>query len=296
MMTTDPETDVGLALRLFEVDPAGAVSHFIASCRRWRWTDRWPDFTAHTSESGLRDILHLDPITRHSYEKPRGYPGDADLLDYLYDFDEVTTRSKKQLSPQAAAVCEAVWNSVEPESVRWRRQYLAGAINHAANAGLSVLSIACGHMRELDLLPATPRVPIAALDQDPESLAVLGERHPLVGLHQASIKELLLNRTKVTSAGLVYSAGLFDYLDDRAATRLIRTLWDLTEHRLIVANFAPYPTNLGSIELAMDWHLIYRSEDEMRALWEAAIPGAGYDLEIFRDPVGGVVYTVGHRR
>ena len=32
----------------------------------------------------ISKLLHQDPCTHHSFTKPRGYPGDADLLDFFY--------------------------------------------------------------------------------------------------------------------------------------------------------------------------------------------------------------------
>ncbi len=295
MVIASPESDVELSIDLLETEPNGGAAHFLASCRRWRWTDQWSEFDKAVRSSGLLDTLHLDPITRHSYSKPRGYPGDAVLLDYLYDFEGAATKARSLLCPGGAAVSQAVWNNVEAQSVRWRRDYLAREIRQAAANGLSVLSVAAGHMRELDILQAEPRVPVAALDQDASSLEVVTERHPYVTAHHTTIVDVLVGRTDICGAGLVYSAGLFDYLEDRAAVRLVRKLWDLTGVRLIVANFAPYPVNLGSMELVMDWHLTYRNESEMRALWELALPEGRFELEVFRDPVGGVVYTAGNR-
>ena len=40
----------------------------------------------------------------------------------------------------------------------------------------------------------------------------------------------------------------------------------------------------------MDWNLTYRHERDMLALWASAIPSQQAETEVFRDPLGAVVY------
>jgi extracellular factor (EF) 3-hydroxypalmitic acid methyl ester biosynthesis protein len=295
-VTESPTADVLESIELFSgPDPFAGIAHFMASCRRWRFTDAWEDFSTQSRSRGLLDIIHLDPISRHAFVKPRGFPGDAGLLDYLYDFDGAATSAQSALSDVGKAVSEAVWSSVEPACVRWRREFLASELRHAQALGLNVLSVASGHMREIDLLESTDHLQISALDIDALALNELNDRHPFVSIFHANIKNLLSGSIDVPGAGLVYAAGLLDYLDDATATKLVSALWDKSSRRLILANFAPYPVNLGSIELAMEWHLIYRTEADMRRLFSEALSQSSGSLRIFRDPLGGVVYAVADR-
>ncbi|MGO8190128.1 hypothetical protein AB9F38_36180, partial [Rhizobium leguminosarum] len=39
--------------------------------------------------SQVAHYLHQDPLTRWSFEKPRGYSGDARLLDFIYGRPEI---------------------------------------------------------------------------------------------------------------------------------------------------------------------------------------------------------------
>jgi SAM-dependent methyltransferase len=70
------------------------------------------------------------------------------------------------------------------------------------------------------------------------------------------------------SFDLVYTAGLMDYLSDRLAARLIKTLAKLLNPggRLIVTNFVPGIVERGYMEAIMDWTLKYRTPDELERL------------------------------
>jgi len=47
-----------------------------------QWSERArPIYLAHS----LRSLLVQEPCTRHAFDKPRGYAGDACLLDYIYE-------------------------------------------------------------------------------------------------------------------------------------------------------------------------------------------------------------------
>ncbi|HMC88466.1 MAG TPA: hypothetical protein VKI17_02915, partial [Gemmataceae bacterium] len=43
----------------------------------------WQEFKQHCLEHPIRELLHQDPLTRRAFTKPRGYPGDAMLLDLI---------------------------------------------------------------------------------------------------------------------------------------------------------------------------------------------------------------------
>lgn len=69
---------------------------------------------------------------------------------------------------------------------------------------------------------------------------------------------------------LIYSAGLYDYLETPVAERLPQVLFDLLNPggQLLYANFAPDIPAVGYIEEIMDWWLIYRDAAQTLALPE----------------------------
>jgi extracellular factor (EF) 3-hydroxypalmitic acid methyl ester biosynthesis protein len=85
---------------------------------------------------------------------------------------------------------------------------------------------------------------------------------------------------------LIYSAGLCDYLPDKALETLFRRLHALLnpDGLLTIGNFAPNSHGRGF----MDWSLIYRDEADLIRVAEEALPKARY--KTFRDAPGNVAY------
>ena len=69
---------------------------------------------------------------------------------------------------------------------------------------------------------------------------------------------------------LIYSAGLFDYFTDPvaqiAATQLYKAL--KPGGKLVIGNFSITSPNIAVMDLALDWKLIYRSENNLTKLYD----------------------------
>jgi len=86
---------------------------------------------------------------------------------------------------------------------------------------------------------------------------------------------------------LVWSAGLFDYLEDRFATILLRKMWRWTAPggSMVVGNFHKGHRGRAYIEWCGDWILIHRSAEDLRALAQrAGIPDLAIRIEY--EPLG----------
>jgi extracellular factor (EF) 3-hydroxypalmitic acid methyl ester biosynthesis protein len=245
----------------------------------------------------VRMFLHEEPFTRHAYEKPRGYPGDAALLDLIYR--DVPYRGP--LSSLGANL--HTWTDTQPAciSVKERRQILANLIDRLAlqRQKPRILSVACGHLREAQASDAVRRGAIeelVAVDQDPESLAVVAREqgHLRVTPVNASIRRLLAAPTAYGSFDFVYAAGLYDYLADPVAEALTSALLRALRPNgiLLVANFAPDLRDIGYMEAIMGWHLIYRDEQAMNRVVADADSRLVRRQHTFRDLAGNVVYLM----
>ena len=247
-------------------------------------------------EHPLAALMHQDPFVRRAYEKPRGYPGDAGILDLIYG----AVAPPADTTPLGRALYAYDTRSPGCQSVRDRCDILVDAIDEAAaraDGGARVLSVACGHLREAQRSAAVRDGGVAvfhALDQDAESVALLGREHVPLGVTPVlgSVRDVLTRRVTFSGLTLAYAAGLYDYLPTPVAASLTARLFAMLAPggRVLVANFCPNLVDIGVMESFMAWRLIYRDESEMAEI-AAAVPGAEVARQrTFRDPGGNVVY------
>ena len=245
----------------------------------------------------IREVAQKCPVTLRNFIKPRGYAGDAVTLDYIYGILTDQTKAPEGL---AAQVYDATLRSECVSAVRFRRAELARLADQAAENFKSprVLSIAAGHLREFELSEAAQSGKIGewvAFDQDPESLDVVSNSYSnkIARTVNGNIVDLISGRMKFSNFHLTYAAGLFDYLPDQAARRLIQLMCEATEPggKVMVANFMPDIQCVGHMEAYMDWTLIYRTEEELLSLFSKVKGVSIARTEIKTDPDRNIAFV-----
>lgn len=252
------------------------------------------DAAALAKAHALHGLVRQDPFTQRAAAKPRGYAGDAVMMDYIYD-----AQAPAGTTALGQALLGCTSRSGMGLSVQYRRVLLRSLIDDvvATHGQGRVLSVAAGHCRELrGSLVQSPAFDgeFVALDQDAESCAQVAQdqaAHRVRVRHQG-VRDLLAlpADSSLGHFDLVYSAGLYDYLPDGLARRLTQRLLALLrpQGRLLVANFLPGGCGRGYQELFMDWTLILRDEAQMRQL---ALDAGARQLRSFVDPHRNVVYV-----
>jgi extracellular factor (EF) 3-hydroxypalmitic acid methyl ester biosynthesis protein len=241
----------------------------LASTRSALTPAEWQSAATAFAADRVHALLLSDPYTAGAFRKSRGYAGDADTLDFVYRFREAppdTTelgRRLLQITTDVPIAC----------AVRARTRYLSDRIAavRAAKPDAVIVSIACGHMRELEgLEPETVSSGrIYGLDHDEQTLVRLTRLHAgAVTPRNASVRQMLAQAESVPRADLIYASGLFDYLDDRVAGLLIRRLRArlLPQGSLLVTNLTARNDEIGYMEAMMDWWMVYRDEEGLRRL------------------------------
>lgn len=255
--------------------------------------ERWVEHDCLTHP--IREVIHRDPFTARAFSKPRGYPGDAVMLDYIY-------HGGASVSAEGigARIHQYTTNGPSPRAVRFRRDLLAKRIGEIAQefSQPHVLAIAAGHLREAEICPSVREGRIGrfvAVDQDAESLATITQDYACYGIEtvSASVKDILSGQRTFNNFHFVYAAGLFDYLAEPVAKRLVRSMLRMLVPggRLLIANFLPDIEDVGYMESFMDWHLIFRTEAELLGVFSAVPRDEIGNVELSRDPYDNIAFA-----
>ncbi len=255
----------------------------------------WKSWTNACRSHRLCELLHEDPFTKRAFRKPRGYAGDAELLDYIYGVEEMWPRR---------IVCNWRESSITRPIHRLPRAYARARVYCEALDRVAeeqeyphVLSLAAGHLREVLLSAAIKRRQLGrmlALDADAASMSRVAESYGCYGVetYVASIRTLFGNKLNLARFDLVYSTGLFDYLQASTSRRLVATMFNMLNPggRVVVANFLPGVRDVGYMEVFMDWHLIFRTRHEMMEM-TAEIPESQiHSIRIFAEENQNIIF------
>jgi hypothetical protein len=271
----------------------------LAHLRNTLEPDTWRALAAAVRKDGaLGDLVYQDFLTRRALDKPRGYAGDAVMMDYLYGI-HAYREAAAQASDTGRAICRYIQRRPAGQSVRIRREHIARLIDEIALAtpGADVLAVASGHLREAELSTALRSGRLGrfvALDADAESLREVDAQYSHLGVEtvHASVRHLLARRVTAGRFDFVYAAGLYDYLGDSVGAALTARLFDLTKPggQLLIANFTPRCPDRAYMEAFMEWDLIYRDEFEMTGLLAHVPPAEIATYDLYSDTSGSIVY------
>jgi len=248
-------------------------------------SESWPQTRAELRQHTLYNVLLEDPYTGRSARRPRGYPGDAALIDIIYD-----KASPEPMTRRGREVFNVAIEFQASEGVRQRRAYAETLVTKAWAEGKRILVLACGHFREGDTLIGKDITNITLVDQDEESLAVIRRNHGDGPDLQAAnvVRYLRAAVARGDQFDLIYTLGLTDYLEDRTMDLLHRLAKaSLAPNGVfLLANFLPGHLSVGWMDAVMDWQLIYRDEAELTAFADAI----GLAARTWRDETDSIVF------
>lgn len=233
------------------------------------------------SELVITPELRAGPIWDRSYAKPLGYPGDYQVMNYVYDWDREGDSTYGQLIHRLGldvAECIGTRMDVVIDTV------MRIAELKQPGSSARILSLGSGPAREVGQIfqkteNGSTKIEYTLVDQEEQALQYAYENnYPAATCHRAgaSINCLNLSFTDILRGNLsdprafgqdmVYSVGLFDYLKDRRARALASSLFDLVKPGglLVLGNMNKCDmSNLWPMECLTDWRLYYRDDADM---------------------------------
>ncbi len=216
------------------------------------------------------DAVSEKTIQGFILQKPYGYSGDFQIIEKIYrkEISQDPNLSKWDHFAQSQKACIALRN---------RKQYLIHLLKNLekidkSNSPKWVLNVASGPLRDLYEFFCGPNkglIDFDCVDHDQEAVAYASELceefMDHINIHLANIFRFRIKK----QYRLIWSAGLFDYLDDRKFRYLLKRLLPLLDKKngeLVIGNFSTYNPSRIYMELIGDWFLIHRSADELASL------------------------------
>jgi hypothetical protein len=71
--------------------------------RREEKPETWAPYAHACLDHPVRNLLHQDPFTYRAFSRPRGYAGDAVMMDYIYGLGEAT-EAAREATPLGRAI------------------------------------------------------------------------------------------------------------------------------------------------------------------------------------------------
>lgn len=182
MTDAEPGSHVATASQLFLTQVAeqltsGAVHEAMQNLILWLRCQKiahpkgqWSALASDCLKHPIATLLHQDPLTRRTFQKPKGYAGDATMLDLIYSMED-DSFLPSFASPMTEAMFRFTASAPASRAVCARRRIIADLIDQVSDqmACPRILSIAAGHLREAALSQALrdKRIKeLIALDQD----------------------------------------------------------------------------------------------------------------------------------
>ncbi len=241
------------------------------------------------AQQDLHPLIMTTPFAHRAFHKPLDYAGDYEMVNMIWRNDYEGSTIYAQLINKLQLQFDAA--VAHRNRIRILTERLIQVCNKAKGLGrpAKILNIGCGPAIEIQNFIETYSLlefaDFTLLDFNQETLInteekiqsllqnktkkpqldfVLKSVHTL--LKQATSKEFQFEH--IETYDLVYCAGLFDYLSDKACAQLLKIFFKWTSPSGVILCTNVHPNNgaLYWMEHLLEWRLIYRNEDDMSKL------------------------------
>ncbi len=230
-----------------------------------------------------RDFIRLGRYNRHVIDKPFGYQGDFLIIDEIYKNHPSTVGMERCMDNYFLKTAASTATRNRKEDFK---RHLASFAAGFKGRNLKILDLASGPCTDIvEMFEETPEVrkdlTVDCLDHDQHSIDY-AQKKIVSKPYESQVRFFQKNAIKLALAkniknyisekyDLVFSTGLFDYLDEKISTRLIHNLKELLTPggMLIISNYRDKWSNASRhfMEWGGDWELVYRTEDDFQKVF-----------------------------
>lgn len=221
--------------------------------------------------SFLKSLFHdeflAETIHGYVYRKPLGYAGDFRLIDMIYTRHLSGHKSYKRWD-------RYFHHNIATGAVRNRKDFFKQQLSrkmHGRQTPLHLLNVASGPARDLyelygrvepDMLVTT------CVDIDANAIAFASGLCSPYGEQITFHQKNILRFSSAEKYDVIWSAGLFDYFEDRLFVIALKRLLTMLRPggEILIGNFSEYNPSRGYMELFGEWFLIHRSREKLISL------------------------------
>lgn len=215
-------------------------------------------------QSLFDDEFLAETMHGYVYRKPLGYAGDFRLIDMIYTGHrtdhQAYERWDRYFHYQAAT-----------DAVRNRKDFFKQQLLHKLSgrkAPLHLLNVASGPARDLYELYAMidpDMLVTTCVDIDADAIAFASGLCSPYATQISFYQKNILRFSSAEKYDVIWSAGLFDYFEDRLFVMALKRLLTLLRPggEILVGNFSEHNPSRGYMELFGEWFLIHRSREEL---------------------------------
>ncbi|HKK73601.1 MAG TPA: class I SAM-dependent methyltransferase [Saprospiraceae bacterium] len=234
----------------------------------------------------MENLLPKSSNLGWAQRKPLGYAGDHQVIDRMYRF-QVSSNPKN-------CKWDIYFHRIQAaQAVRNRKTYFKNLLLRKTllhSGTFRVLNLASGPARDiLEFLQENPGADVhfTCVELDQRAIDFASELLDGYLDRVTFVQKNVFRYQTEQQFDLVWSAGLFDYFEDKVFVRLYRRLLSNVKPtgEIVIGNFHPRNESRPVMEILTDWYLHHRTEEQLAALAQEA--GADLaSLRVEQEPLG----------
>lgn len=234
----------------------------------------------------LLPLLLECPFTDRAYNKPNGFSGDYQTIKMVINEDPYQGRTLFGRVLQKWSYVAEPWGPSLRGRLKFLQQKLALQIGEVLKrkSSVTLLSLGAGGALEIqELIRSCPEIEkcrFHLVDFDPHAVRYCREAFAQIGNAGRSKVEIHFHLEDITSfltractegflkPDIVYSSGIFDYLENDKATMMLGAMHQLAEPggSALIGNFRPPSCGKVMLWYTYEWPLVMRTEDDLQSL------------------------------